>query len=74
MTRPKHDISVIEELAAIKELYKLSYKRLEKEMAEVVGISIVTIFRMLRDGEGQQSTKTAIDVWFNKVGRRKYPL
>ncbi len=74
MTRPSHDITVIEELAAIKEIYDLSYKKIAEEMAAAVGISAVTIFRMLRDGEGQQSTKTAIEVWLNKEGRKKYPL
>lgn len=74
MAKPTYDLTVIEEIAAIKEFYELSYEQLSRDMVEIVGVSAATLFRMLLDDHATQPILTAVEVWLREKGRKKYPL
>ena len=64
----------LSELFAIKARYELSYEELARELENDVGLTGVGIFKVFSRGYTHRSTLTAIEVWLERSGRKKYPL
>lgn len=64
----------VSELAAIRLRYGLGYQQLAAELQDTVGLGTTAIYNMLASGKARRSVETAVEVWLNEVGRKRYPL